>query len=574
MTSSIGTERAPAVGPSSSGVDSSRGPSSAATSRAWYLRPPRLVLVATAAFAAVCAFWSVFTPLAEAPDEPAHLGLVLHVADTGRYPDHDGLAHTAGIFGICQDYATTSKWCLTPQERAAGIEVRARPREDAPPKGQRQKWSDDDFGTPVPDRLNQMPQHPPLYYAAMAAALRVERAVLPTQLAVDRELAFLRLLNVFIVLPIPWLAWSLARRLGAGDEVGVLAALVPLCVPQLTHIGATLNNDNLFVVLASVVMALLAGVARGDRSRRTLVLVGLMTGLALLTKGFGIVLLPVVIVAYGIGSFPSRSPIGRSARRGRHAWRAGRESLAALAVASVVAGWWYGAKLVATGRVMPSIEDGRLNARNRPPTFRPDLAEYVQTTVSRVVEGFWGAFGWRTVLLPTVVSAAATLLGVAAVALAFRRRARADADGATINQARLAILLAPMTLLAVFVVVRSAVIYLQTGRLAFQQGRYLFAGLTSVAVVAAIGARHLLGRRAVPAAILGAFLMQGLAVAWCLDGWWWTDGAGLAGSFGAVVAWSGWPDPMAITILVLAPVALVVLARAARRGEPAAQSLT
>lgn len=428
---------------------------------------------------------------------------------------------------------------------------------------------DDDFVARVPGRLNQMPQHPPLYYATMAAALRVERAVLPGRFSVDRELAFLRLLNVLIVAPIPWLAWCLARRLGAGDDVGVLAALAPLGVPQLTHIGATLNNDNLFVVFASVLMALLAGVARGDRSRRTVVLVGLAAGLALLTKGFGFVLLPVVVMAYGIGSAAPGSTIagpGRPGRCRRHAWPAVRASIGALAVAAVVSGWWYGAKLVATGHVMPSIEDSRLSARNRPPGFHPDLAAYVETTVTRVVKGFWGAFGWRAVQLPAVVSVAASLVVVAFVARAFRRRARVGPGGATISGATLAMLLAPMALLVGFVVIRSAVIYLASGLLAFQQGRYLYAGLTSVAVVAAIGAHQVLGRRAVPAAVIGAFVMQGLAIAWCLDGWWQADRTGLVDSLGAVVAWSGWPDPIAIAILALAPVTLVLLARAARRS--------
>jgi 4-amino-4-deoxy-L-arabinose transferase-like glycosyltransferase len=522
-------------------------------------RPPRLVLVATAAFGILTAFWSVLTPLTEAPDEPAHLGLVLEVADTGHYPAYDGLQHTAGLFQLCVDYATSANWCRTDAERATGLVERERPADEAPAKHGRVRWDDPEFRRLKPGRLNQMPQHPPLYYAAMAGALRIERAVVPGSLSVDTELAFLRLLNVLIVLPLPWLAWLAARRLRLGAEVAVVAALVPLAVPQLTHIGGTLNNDNLFVVLASGLMALLAGVVQGDRSRRTLLLVGVVAGLALLTKGFGVVLPPVVLLAYLVGSRTPRTPFGPFGLAGLRWWRDWRAvvpAVGALAVGFVVSGWWYLGNLAATGQIMPSIEDQRLSARNRPPGFHPRLGEYAASAASRLVEGFWGAFGWRRVELPTVVSVAATVLCVGAAAVAFVRP--------PVARPKLAVLLAPVALLVTFVLVRSAVIYRDSGRLAFQQGRYLFAGLTAAAAVVAVGAVRLLGARAVRATVAGVLVLQGLAVAWCLNGWWGTDGVPV-GSLRAVVAWSGWPDPVVVVFLVMAPLALAALVHAAWR---------
>jgi small subunit ribosomal protein S36 len=557
------------------------GPGGRHGRRPWYLRPPRLVLVATVAFGLLTEFWSVLTPLTEAPDEPAHLGLVLHVADTGRYPTHDGLHHTVGLFDFCVDYSVSVKWCRTSLEEATGVRVRDRLADEAPPKDDRPYWDDPGFQTPEPGRLNQMPQHPPLYYAAMAAAVRVERAVVPGDLSIDTQLAFLRLLNVLLVLPIPWLGWCIARRLGAGDKVGVVAALIPLGIPQLTHIGATLNNDNLFMVLGAALMALLAGVVRGDRSRRTVVLVGLVTGLALLTKGFGVVFPPIVALAYLVGAGPDRS------RRRSAALR----SCSALAVAFAVSGWWYLAKLVTTGHIMPSIEDTRLSAQNQVPGPRT-VGEYLDSTTSRIVDGFWGAFGWRRVQLPTALSVGMTLLCVALAVVAFRRAAReggrADAGTAEagpelgqaeagasaaeagradppITRAMLAVLLCPVAALCAFVVIRSAVIYAQTGRLAFQQGRYLFAGLSAAAVVVAIGAHHLLGRRAVPAVVISGVLMQSAAIACCLVGWWDADSVGLPDALRAVVAWSGWPDPIVVALLAALPVQLVLLVRATRR---------
>jgi hypothetical protein len=260
---------------------------------------------------------------------------------------------------------------------------------------------------------------------------------------------------------------------------------------------------------------------------------------------------------------------------------------------------------------MPSTEDQRLSAAHRPPGFHPHLATYARSAFDRLIDGFWGQFGWREVSLPTALALAATLLSLAAVLAAFRRPTPTDPtslsadisangsattlsapapqavdqtdaddgwdgdtavapgvdgrDGAgSVGRGVLAFLLVPVGLLAAFVLVRSAVIYRDSGRLAFQQGRYLFGGLTAAAVVVAVGAVQALGRRAIPVAFLAAAGMQALAALWVLDGWWSADPFPL-GPLRAAVAWSGWPDPIALTLLAAGPTGLLALAAAARR---------
>jgi small subunit ribosomal protein S36 len=510
------------------------------------------VLAATALFGGLTAAWSVLTPLTEAPDEPAHLGLVLHVAETGDHPAYDELQHTRGLFQLCVDHAASASWCRTADERAAGVVIRDHPAAAAPARADRARWDDPAFRRREPGRMNQMPQHPPLYYGLMATGLEAWRRVAPDA-TVDTELAFLRLLNVVLVLPLPWLAWTTARRLGVADQAGAAAALVPLAVPQLTHIGATLNNDNLFVLLASALTALLAGAARGDRSVRTAVLVGLTLGLALLTKGFGVVLPPVVGLAYWVGT-GSGDPRTTWRRRARAAAPPAGGSLA-LAVA--LSGWWYIGNLVTAGRLMPSIEDsGRLHPETRPAGFAPHAGEYLGSTLGRLVGGFWGDFGWRRVHLPLPVSVVATVVVVVVAVLALRGES-------TSRRASFAVLLAPLTLLAGFVVVRSAVIYAETGRLAFQQGRYLFGGLTAAAVVVGAGLHERLAGRAVGVVAVAATLMQATAVACCLDGWWSASDVGPRAALQATIAWGGWPAPVAAALLVL-PLVVVALTTAGR----------
>jgi hypothetical protein len=158
--------------------------------------------------------------------------------------------------------------------------------------------------------------------------------------------------------------------------------------------------------------------------------------------------------------------------------------------------------------------------------------------------------------LPLPVSVVATVVVVVVAVLALRGES-------TSRRASFAVLLAPLTLLAGFVVVRSAVIYAETGRLAFQQGRYLFGGLTAAAVVVGAGLHERLAGRAVGVVAVAATLMQATAVACCLDGWWSASDVGPRAALQATIAWGGWPAPVAAALLVL-PLVVVALTTAGR----------
>ncbi len=77
-------------------------------------RVPAVVLAATVAFGALAALWSVVVPLLEAPDEPDHLALVLHLADGNPYPEFDGLQSQAAVFRMCRVYVSSIRACPGP----------------------------------------------------------------------------------------------------------------------------------------------------------------------------------------------------------------------------------------------------------------------------------------------------------------------------------------------------------------------------------------------------------------------------------------------------------------------------
>ena len=129
---------------------------------------PAVVWAATVAVGALAAAWSVVLPLAEGPDEPSHLGLVLNLADGGGYPDHDGLARSVAVVRLCTTYAAAVRVCPVPGEVVTADAVRTHGVDAAPTRADRPAWNDDGGDRPTAAR-NQMSQHPPLYYAALAA---------------------------------------------------------------------------------------------------------------------------------------------------------------------------------------------------------------------------------------------------------------------------------------------------------------------------------------------------------------------------------------------------------------------
>ncbi|MCB0972550.1 MAG: DUF2142 domain-containing protein, partial [Acidimicrobiales bacterium] len=411
---------------------------------------PRLVVAATVAFGALCTAWSVVAPLGEAPDETAHLALVWHLADGGDYPDFDDLQGQAGSFRLCATYASAIRACPRTGEVITPTGTRRHPVDEAPDKGSRPAWDDAGGAERVGPR-NQMPQHPPAYYRAMAAVLQVERGVLGHPLSADRELALLRLVNVTLVLPLPFLAWWAARRFGASERSAAVASLVPLGVPMLSHIGSTLNNDNLFTLEVALATALVAGVVRGDRGTRTAVALGLVTALAFLTKGFAVVLPPVVVVAYLLGA------------RDLEGWRPRLRAVAvpvawAGGLTVALAGWWYVRVRSRTGRFAPSIEAERLTSDLQPPGFSPDVVAFGREFSARLVERAWGSFGWYSVRVPMWWALAASAVVVAAVAVALAPRRDPAGNG---GWARL-VVLAPLAALGAFPIARSWDLYVIT----------------------------------------------------------------------------------------------------------------
>lgn len=489
------------------------------------------------------------------PDEAQHQDMVM------AWRDGDGLAGPAErtlSAGVGNGAATTVRAFL------------ARPYTDdeVPARGERPTYEEqggyDPFaGDEVTRRIsvgepfpNQTTQHPPLYYATLAGVLEVTPGV--DGLAWDQLVGLLRLANVAMLAPLPLLAWAAARPLARSPVVPVLAAAVPLLLPGVSRVGGTINNDNLLILLAGIVSVLVVRVCAGRVGLRTAAVVGAVTGLALLTKGFALVLPPIVAGAYLVAW-----------RRGRGAfpWR---PLVVAQAVAFAVGGWWWVLNLVRFGRVQPGGFGSEARALMRPPEVPDDVArrplDFVDgftAEMSRRIVAWLGLvepprFPFRFALLIMVVIAAGVVL-----ALVLRR--------SEVPRGIAVLCVLPTVGLLSFVAVNSYSSWWRYQVFNGIQGRYLYAGIVGVAVAAAAGWAALARPRARPWLPLGALglaaVAQVVAAAIVVDVFWMPRDPGalevleLDNGLATIARWSPWP--VAITALPLLAVAILGPATAA-----------
>jgi 4-amino-4-deoxy-L-arabinose transferase-like glycosyltransferase len=523
-------------------------------------------------------------PLAVWAVTALHVGLLLTFSFL--YPPFTGFDETQHVDAVLS-IRHGDGW-PAPQERelSEGIVAVATPLlqsasdlpfsdDEPPPRDERPSVAElgverDSVGQLLP---NQITQHPPLYYALQAGVL----AVLPgsADWAFDRTVAVLRLVSIVLMAPLPLLAWATARALRAPPLAAQVAALLSASVPQLQRVGSSVNNDAAYVLAFAVVLLLLARVAGGDVRRRTVVLTGVAVGVAMLTKGFALVLPLAVGLSFLVGG--RRSATGRS-------WTAGLlPGLLSLVVAFVVGGWWWLRNLLLYGTVQPAgwppsyREVLRLEPRE--PGEPAPLTDFVAGSYSRLTERFWGGLEinyvgpesfphwWTNVL---VVAAAVAL--VAAVVGAGRSR-----------------LPLVVAVLVPFASTLGVITYgIWTGysySLDFPgaQGRYLFGNLPSLSAAVALGlvvlARR--GARFVPlAAALLALGMQAAGLRSVLARGWLPayDGRGRVARYrdalDGVLDYSAWPPavPLAAFALTgltaLAVLVLSVRLASVREREP------
>lgn len=484
-------------------------------------RVPAVVWWITALHVAVLLAYSVLLPTYRAPDEPLHMSLSEQFADELRYPAWDEGRTDMGI----QRSARIVRF---------GDDSRHLTAAEAPPRDER-PTTDELRAGDGRQGINQLTQHPPLYYVVTGSTmLAIETVVGEPIGSFDLQAWVYRLMSVAMIAPLPLLVWQAGRRLGVPAPVGVAATLVPLAIPQLSHIGSSANNDNLMLVLFWALTPVVIRVAGGALGPRTAVLAGVLTGLALLTKAFALVMLPwvgaaLLLAAWRGGQAVRRSAIGFGLIYG--------------AVSMALGGWWWVRNVVVHGRLSKSRMSELVPRREG---VELDLPQFLDIWSERTLRRFWGRFGWHDTGLPDVAVVLATLVVVVALVLACRRR---DGVAGTPLATRLLLVL-PLVLLIGIQFQRGLNSHLNTGRWAGLQGRYWYGAIAALCLLVALGLAQLLGRWLpwLPAGVAAAAVtMHVLAVVALLSFYWGAPGSALVDRWRAVVGWA--PVPPFLLVL-------------------------
>ncbi len=175
--------------------------------------------------------------------------------------------------------------------------------------------------------------------------------------------------------------------------------------PQFLFISGAVNNDNLITLWVTLILLLLVRTVKAGIRLRRAVCVGVLCGLALLTKLTGLYVLPVVALAFALAAWRRRE------------WRRFVEAGAIIAgLVLVIAGWWFARNWVLYGEpTAMKLTLQTWNARPEGISYGTALFELPNAETS-----FWARFGYGNVPVPNwiyqglgVLTRIAALAGIA-----------------------------------------------------------------------------------------------------------------------------------------------------------------
>ncbi len=477
-------------------------------------RPIRFVVAIIGVYLALAVLFAVYTPAWQNPDEPAHYNYVKYLAEQHRFP------------------------VLKPGDYRGGYleEIKAA---HFPPE-----MSID----PIRYEFHQ----PPLYYLLAVAVYRAfDGALLPLRLLTTA-------IGALLLVVVYWTVQEVApRRPGLALAATAFAALLPMHVAQSAAAGNDLLAELLLatIVLLAIRYMKMPQVGADGRpplqaTDRAVVVLGVATGLAFVTKSSIYVAAPMVVLAIAA----------------RHLWVeeqpfSGRAFLKAvglylLPAIALALPWWVRNVTQYGGLDVLGLERHNLVVAGQLRTAQylatNGVAHWLQNLGLTTFHSFWGQFGWMGVPIDArlyqglAIWSGVAVAGLAAWAVGARQQARKGRRPAR-WQATAGGLLALLALFSVTGYLWYNVQFVQ------YQGRYLFTALVPISLAAAVGWREALRPER---AWLLAVLLIGGAVVLAVAGLLWGDLA-------------KWP----VLMLGMAGVAFVARRFLPRQWDPAVEAL-
>jgi small subunit ribosomal protein S36 len=446
-------------------------------------KPPLAIWAATALHVGVMIIFTLLYPAYWGFDETGHVSRVLGSQHGDLYPKPGAAAYVVGVNDTYQMFNI--------KDQPPFITYLPLPRADRP------SFDSLGGGTSEPEPAavpNQLAQHPPGYYAFAAGVLDAVPG--SANLSWDQTVGLLRLLDVLFMLPLPYLCWAIARRF-TRDRVAVAAAFAPILLPAFERLGGSVNNDDLLILLTSIFLLQVTKAMAGDTRIRVAVAMGVTLTLALLTKGFALVLPPIAVLAYLIAWRRRRAPFPLP-------------QVGIVVLAGAIGGLWWLRNLIVYGSVQPAgLTPAQANTV-WPPLPRgttEHVVAFLHHSLDRMTTDAWGALGLTVPpSLPGWITFAASVAFALLFVLAFvatfaGRRGVAEEEpvgrhagpAPRVPAIDLLVLLLPTVLVIVPLMFHGWADYHRTGQLIGIQGRYLYPGFVGLVAIAAVGVDFVLG---------------------------------------------------------------------------------
>jgi len=343
-----------------------------------------------AAFLALGIVYDVATPLFEKPDEIWHYPYVKYLADGQGLPVQD----LTGAQPLMRQESTQPPlYYVTAALATFWIE------DD---DWQDLVWLNPFWGYNAPGRVNDNKNRvlhtdkERFPYRGAALAIRTARLVSVIWGAITVLATYVMALELFP-----------QRR-----SFAVGAAALVAFNPQFIFVGSAVSNDSAVSALCTVAVWLMLRLVRRGTSTRRLVWLGLIVGLALITKASALALLPVAVVAIGMAAWCRGSgwtltvhdghydrhpePVegcGSSKAAPFDELRVLKACIIVFGIVTIVAGWWYVLNWRLHGDALGVQIHQEIVGPGRPEL---SLAQWIHE-FSQMELSFWAAFGWGNV---------------------------------------------------------------------------------------------------------------------------------------------------------------------------------
>lgn len=263
------------------------------------------------------------------------------------------------------------------------------------------------------------------------------------------------------------------------DTIALLAAATVAFNPMFLFISASVNNDNLVVMLSAVALWLMLRLEDGPLSLRRAALLGLVIGLAILSKVSAVGLIPLAGLALLVISWRRRT------------WRMFFACGAVVVgVAALVCGWWLLRNQQLYGDPLGLKTLAAITGARYP---QPNLLQLAGEWQG-FLWSFWGLFGGLNVPLEqwtyTLLNILAVLGGLGLLLFAGRcivRRSSPVRQAGERNRSICGLALLPALLNAAWPVIVFVALIRWTLMTPASQGRLMFSALPSIGLWLALG---------------------------------------------------------------------------------------